>query len=276
MAQFNFDSDSNIINTKIPAVKSINKLFCGVRSDAGLWIANDNLQSCGWRKTCDHNCDETCSIHYVNTKEHVIQGQTQEIYGRGIINPRICVIRRTKLIRLTSDKNCYAGFWIKGDGDIKNELGKKKYICARRYLLIFLDESNDPLHDEPIQLTAKGTFQMNFDTSLMSFRNEIKTAYAKSMKKQIGQMNELWYAMCVFVPQFESISVGKHPLVSQGCSVKSFLSPTENDWINLCVGRNQKVNEIINLHYIQSEKWMLKFENKELIEEYDSVSTISN
>lgn len=275
MAYFNFDSESNIINTKIPAAKAINKLFCGVKADAGLWIANDNMQASKWKKNCESDCNDDCSEHYVGTKKHVVQAQTEEVVGMGIVNPRMCIIRRTKLLRLTTDKNVYFGYWIKGDGEIKNENGSRKFSCARRYLIVFLDENNEPLHDEPIQLTAKGTFQVSFDTNLVNFRNEIKTAYAKSMKKQIGQLNEAWYAMCVFAPKFDSRVVGKAPLVSNACCVKSYEVPTEANWLSFCVGRNQNVNEIIHLHYIQSEKWMQKFATKCCDDEYDSISSIS-
>lgn len=273
MAMFNFDSESNIISNKIPAAKAINKNFCR-KKGAGIWIADDNMIACGWTRNCSDDCSDDCVEHFKDTAPHCVMSSEEEISGRGIINPRICVIRRTKLLRLT-DKGVFAGFWVKGDGEIKDEKGVKKYTCARRYLLMFLDQNNEPLHKDPIQLTAKGTFQVEFDSNLIKFRDDIKKAYAKSMKRRSGSMNELWYAMCVFVPTFESKMVGKAGFQSLACAVKSYLVPTEDDWLTLCVGRNIKVNEIINLTFNESESWINKFNNQKDIIFDDNFSSVS-
>lgn len=275
MALFNFDSESNITSTKIPSAKSINKFFGGTRGCAGLWIADDNMEACKWKKECTANCSIQCNEHYVNTIEHVVQA-SEGIMGRGVKNCRIIVLHRTRLIRLSSEKNYYCGFWVKGDGEEKDDSGKKKYVCARRYLLLFLDENNEPLHEEPIQLTAKGMFQMDFDNTLMKFREEIKNAYVKSMNRKNGRMNDLWYAMCVFCPTFESKMVGKQNLKSEACSVKSYIIPTESNWINLCVGRNIKVNEIVNLMYNDTESWKEKYNTEKSQEEIEDNCSVKS
>lgn len=254
---FNFDSETNVVVNKIPSAKAINKKFCKNKG-AGLWIADDNMQSCGWRKTCEPDCDDVCNEHYYGTARHVISAAEDDIEGRGILNPRICVIRRTNLLRL-NDKGKFMGNWVKGDGEKKDENGKKKFTCARRYLLVFVDEKNKPLHEDPIQLTAKGTFQVEFDKNLLAFRKDIVAAYSKAMKRRSGAMKELWYAMCVFAPTFESKLVGSQGMRSEACAVKSYIVPTDQDWLKLCVGRDMEVNEKISLAYDDSENWINKF-----------------
>lgn len=261
MEAFNFDGPNNVITTKIPSVKSINKMFCKQKGAAGLWISIENLNSSGWEKNCNENCDNDCEEHYIGTSKHYLQTSDDEIAGRGIINPRICVIRRSNLLRLSNDKGQFCGLWKKGDGILKDEKGLKKYICARRFLLIFLDTNNKPLHNDPIQLTAKGVFQVEFDKSLTTFRTEFQTAYAKALKKKSGVMKEEWYAMCVFVPVFESKTVGKAPLQSNACVVSSYTTPTELNWESLCVGRDITVNSLIIEIFQNSEKWISKYNN---------------
>ncbi|QIH04928.1 hypothetical protein [Dasineura jujubifolia toursvirus 2a] len=266
MTTFNFDSESNVTSTKIPSVKAINKLFCNVRNDAGIWCADDNMLSCGWRTNCNESCESSCVLHFVNTKPHVIQASTDEVMGRGIQNPRMCIIRRSKLLKLTAEKGRYCGLWVKGDGEIK-ENGIKKYSCARRYLVVFLDEKNKPLHTEPIQLTAKGNFQMSFDNNFMKFREDIHASYCKSMKRaRSGKMNEEWYAMCVYAPTFESKLVGKDTTKSHACVVSNYIVPTETTWTNLCVGRDPEVSEKIHLHFIDSEPWAKRFNNNPTVQ----------
>lgn len=276
MSTFNFDSESNVTNSKIPSAKAINKNFCGVKNTAGLWIADENMDSCGWRKSCS-NCSNDCVDHFVNTKHHVIDLQSgDEVSGRGIMEPRIIVLRRTKLLRLTNDKNTYAGYWRKGDGEIKDDKGQKKYSCVRRYLIVFVDENNRPLHEDPIQLTAKGYFQMEFDNALMKFRSEITIAYNKVMKRRGGNMNDQWYAMCVFAPTFESKLVGKAPLTSFACVIKCYTIPTEQNWLTMCVGRNMEINEIINLKFLDSEQWINKWDRTTTINTENDFETSSS
>lgn len=273
MATFNFDSETNIVSTKIPSVKAINKYFCGKRGAAGLWIADDNMLSCEWKKSCK-DCQDDCVDHFIKTEKHCVTSLDGEISGRGIVNPRINVLRRTELLRMCNGK--IEGKWIKGDGDVTDEHGIRKYTCVRRYLLVFMDENNKPLHTTPIQLTAKGTFQVDFDNSLKEFRTAMHTAYGKSMKRRIGFMKELWYAMCVFVPQFESKLVGKLNLKSEACVIKDYLVPDETNWLSMCVGRIPEINEIISIMYDESESWEKKNSGKIQSFDDDSVSVFSN
>lgn len=261
MDSFDFDGANNVISTKIPSVKSINRMFCKKKGAAGLWIAHENIIACGWKKNCSKNCEDNCVDHFVNTGIHNIQTPDDEILGCGIINPRIIVLRRSPLLKLSVDKGQYLGHWVKNDKFEKDDKGFRKYVCARRYLVLFLDDNNKPLHTEPIQLTAKGVFQYEFDKNLMNFRTEIQNSYAKSMKTKSGNMKELWYAMCVFVPNFDSKLVGTAPAQSNACVVSSYEIPTENNWISLCVGRDKETNFFVKSCYDNTENWINKYKN---------------
>ncbi|CCA61392.1 hypothetical protein AV955_gp035 [Diadromus pulchellus ascovirus 4a] len=256
---FNFDSVDNCKSTSVPSAKAINKQFCGSRNAAGIWIADENMSICDWKRSCSSSCEPDCADHYVGTKKHTVSAANDDIPGNGIVSPRMLIVRRSPMIKLTSDKSQYVGPWVKGDGEILNDKGTKKYSFARRYLIIFVDEKNEPLHEGVVQLTAKGNFAFHFDKAYMQFRDEIRTAYAKSMKRRCGSMNELWYAMCVFCPVFESKMVGKPPLTSQACVVKSFFSPNETNWEMVCVGRNMRLNEIVVMEFNNSEAWNKKY-----------------
>jgi len=72
-------------------------------------------------------------------------------------------------------------------------------MCVRNYLILFVDEDNNPLHEVPLQLTAKGCFQFECDQQLCEFRKALTKAYNEKAKF----MNDSWYIMCVFAPTFE-------------------------------------------------------------------------
>lgn len=239
---FDFDSEQNVVHIKIPSVTPISKNFCGNKNAAGLWISNDDLIDCGWKGG--------------NTQEHTIfTKDNKEIKGYGIRNPRVCVIRRTKLLRLDNTGK-FLGLWMKGDGELRDEKGNKRYFCIRRYLLLFLDENNEPLHEKPVQLTAKGNFQVDFDKNLILFRKNIERAYADAKLKPLGQMSDEWHAMCVFCPVFESRIVGTGNRTSEACMVKTYVMPTEKDWFKLCVGYNGQTAELVSDLYFHSHRWM--------------------
>lgn len=247
---FDFDSDENVVYTNKPSVKPISKNFCGVKHAAGLWVSDVDLKVCGWK---------LINSKFANTKSHrMITKDNKEINGFGILNSRICVIRKTKLLRFDGMGNL-CGIWMKGDGDIRDEKGNKKYSCIRRYLLLFLDENNEPLHDQPLQLTARGMFQIDFENTIRLFKQDMEIAYAKARNRDRTQMNSLWHSMFIFQPSFESKIVGRDNRTSEACMVKSYSKPTDRNWDTFCVAKNDSTNRFISELYYESHKWAVRY-----------------
>lgn len=72
-------------------------------------------------------------------KHTILTKGNKEINIFGILNPRVCMIRRTKLLRL-GNTGKIVGIWMEGDGEYRDEKGKKQYTnCVRRYFVLFLD-----------------------------------------------------------------------------------------------------------------------------------------
>lgn len=256
--EFNFESEENAVSNKTPSAKSINKKFCGQRKGAGLWISDESLLASNWRKCCTSNCKEDCTEHFANTEKHMIElKEGNDISGKGVINPNILVIRKTDLLKI-GEKGKYHGVWIKGDGEIRNEKNEKVYTCVRKYLLLFLDEHNKPLHTDPIQLTAKGIFQIEFEKKLMNFRENMSITFAAAMKRKVSTMSEKWYAMCVFSPNFESKLVGKEKQ-SEACITKSYTEITLDNWKSKCVGYDKEVCDVVHKLYSNTENWSARF-----------------
>lgn len=246
---FNFDSDENVVYTNTPSVKPISKNFCGINNSAGLWVSDIDLNVCGWKLV---------NSKFVNTKPHImVTKDGKKIDGFGIQNSRICVIRKTKLLRFDNNGNL-CGIWVKGDGDIHDEKGNKKYTCIRRYLLLFIDENNEPLHNQLLQLTARGMFQIDFENTIRLFKQDIEIAYARAKNRNRAQMSDLWHSMCIFQPTFESKNVGRDNRTSEACMVKSYLKPTEYNWDKFCVATNDSTNRLINGLYYDSHRWVVR------------------
>jgi len=136
--EFNFDSEDYINTIKTPCIK--------VLSDkAKLWISDESAELCGWKG---------------NGIPHNIETEEDAVSGKIIDNPRMLILQRSSLLKLDTSTGRIVRVWITGDK--KDDT----YNCVRTFLILFVDQDNNPLHEVPIQLTAKGCFQFEFDRKL--------------------------------------------------------------------------------------------------------------
>jgi hypothetical protein len=212
---FDFDSPENVITTKTPSVKSINAGIANI--GAGLWISDENAKICKWKKD---SLDQ-----YRNTKSHNINGIGNITPGYVILNPRMLILQRSLLLKVVTKTGQILRAWI-----AKESKENDKYACVKKYMILFVDKNNDPLHEIPLQLTAKGCFQFEFDQQYCEFRRAITQAYNGGRSKL---MRNSWYSMCVFAPTFESMARG----IGKACITTGFEEPTKEIWLSFCIGR---------------------------------------
>jgi hypothetical protein len=79
-----------------------------------------------------------------------------------------------------------------------------------------VDQENNPLHEVPLQLTARGCFQFEFDKQLCIFQTEMFETYNIKNKR----------SMCVFAPRFKSIMCGKGIRQSKACITTDYETPS--------------------------------------------------
>jgi hypothetical protein len=136
--EFNFDSEVNIKAAKTPSVKVLN-------NDAKLWISDECVEMCKWKGNL--------IPHDIKTDK---EGVT--IVLNIIPNPRMLILQRSLLLKVETETGRILRAWIANENK-----GGDTYACVRKYLNLFVDENNKPLHEAPLQLTAKGCFQFEFD-----------------------------------------------------------------------------------------------------------------
>jgi hypothetical protein len=234
---FDFDSPEYSYK-KQPACKAIPMPV------AGLWIAHENQELASWTKD---RLLEQALAHKVRTSQYDENGLPIEIPGALFRQPRLLVIGRSPL--LAGIKRKVQKIWEKGDKDAG-------FQSARRYLLIFLDSANQPLHVVPIQLTAWSVFQLEFDRNLMAFRTALEGAYALGTGKPKQSKTPLWHSMGIFCPQFKTEVRGQTKETSSPCCVTTgFAMPSVQNWEQFCVGRTALAPEIAALHNSMSDWW---------------------
>jgi len=80
------------------------------------------------------------------------------IPGNIIHNPRMLILQRFLLLNVEIKTGRFSRAWI-----AKESKEEDMYACVRMYLILFVDEDNKYSHEAPLQLTAKGCFQFEFD-----------------------------------------------------------------------------------------------------------------
>ena len=232
---FNFDSNEHVAYTTVPSAKAIN-------TPAGIWVANDNQESAGW----EPGKELIGGIKYdLPLRQFDELGNEKKVPGTLYKNPRLLIVGRSPLLQGIERK--VTGVWTKGSGE----------RACRRYMLILLDEKNAPLHIAPIQLTAWGNFQLEFDKKLVEFRKEMEFFYSEITKKRKEPKSELWHSVCVFCPQFKTEMKGTAPNQSPACITTGYIKPTAENFFNICVGKDDYAQDVTTL-FKSSEGWWKK------------------
>ena len=144
------------------------------------------------------------------------------------------VLQRSLLLKVETNTGRIVKVWT------RNDKKDETYLCVRKYMILFVDEDNKPLHQVPLHLTTKGCFQFEFDQQLCEF----KTAMTKAYNEKNTFMKDSWYSMCVFFPTFVSMMRGEGNKQKKACITSGYEKPTKENWLSLCVGRrNDPANE---------------------------------
>lgn len=245
---FDFDSAQHKAYDKTPAAKSI-------ASPAGIWIAYENQQLAGWYEGKEL---EGGREYKVLTKK--LDENDEKIGIPGVIyrQPRMLVIGRSPLLYAIDKK--VIGVWRKDEG-----LDKNSYKFGRRYMVIFVDAQNQPLHIAPVQITAWGVFQVSFDQQLVAFRETCEQVYADYQRKPFEAKTLLWHSMWVFCPTLKTEQREKGGQASDACVCQGFETPTVSNWEDYCIGRKAIAQDISVLHNSITDWWkkgLAQFRNK--------------
>jgi len=77
------------------------------------------------------------------------------------------VLQRSLLLKVETNTGRILRAWIARESKEENT-----YMCVRKYMILFVDEDNNPLHQVPLQLTTKGCFQFEFDQNFANLKQQ--------------------------------------------------------------------------------------------------------
>jgi len=96
------------------------------------------------------------------------------------------ILQRSLLSKVEVKTGRVLRAWLAKEGKDENTCA-----CVRKCMLLFADRDNNPLHEGPLQLTAKGCFQFEFDQQICEIRSVVTKVYneiATFIKKIPGKV----------------------------------------------------------------------------------------
>jgi hypothetical protein len=160
--EFTENSEYKTERETLPWIQSLNKSDAIER--AGWFISEENAQKLGM--TPDENWEAF--------KQRF--GTDEPTPGFRTITPNFAVIHTSPLfmrLRLGEDLTLRPF--------VKSEYDSTRFTCVTRYLLLFLDKANKPLHYTPVQFTAKGSVCGSVAGELRKIHEEINKLAGSQM-----------------------------------------------------------------------------------------------
>ena len=121
---------------------------------------------------------------------------------------------------------------------------RDNYRLRTRYLILLLDENNQPLHQIPFKIGMNAGVGTAFSQEVRSFRREIEEVFFKSMNRPVKALTDRAHALTVLNLQFGvHKSEGKSPFI---CPVSRFAPAVENIGSETVVARRDRKVTLVN------------------------------
>jgi Family of unknown function (DUF5895) len=112
------------------------------------------------------------------------------------------------------------------------------------YLVMFFDEHQQPLHDLPLKLVAKGAHQATLSEQWQQFCVAVARCQAQANKVFFSPRNEIFNALCLFQPHLIRKSVGEKTK-SAALYVDGYVAPTVDNWQDFFIGTDEDLADMV-------------------------------
>ncbi len=176
--------------------------------------------------------------------------QPREVDGFLTTKVRLCILHRSNIEvqeRATNGWK-YLGLAYKlGERTKHGDLAfsdRDNYRLRTRYLILLLDENNQPLHQIPFKIGMNAGVGTAFSQEVRSFRREIEEVFFKSINRPVKALTDRAHALTVLNLQFDvHKSEGKSPFI---CPSVRFAPAVENIGAETVVARRDRKVTLVN------------------------------
>jgi hypothetical protein len=205
-----------------PLRGEVNPAHCGI------FIPQSQIEKANWRKEIAPK--ELIEYTYNS-------GQTED--GLLLSQPRMVITPISELGAFDRAATQTEGRLIAIEGGWQREYKEVDNIGNFQvYLIVLLDDTNQPLHDVPLRLITKGAFQATFAEQWQKSCTQIANLRARASKIPYRPQNRIFNALCVFIPKIERRLVG-HKTKSPACYISGYLEANATNWLEFFLGKDQ-------------------------------------
>lgn len=109
---------------------------------------------------------------------------------------------------------------------------------------MFFDDRQQPLHDLPLKLVAKGAHQATLSDRWQQFTVAVARCQAQANKVFFTPRNEVFNALCLFQPHLIRKSVGEKNK-SAALYVDGYVEPTVDNWQDFFIGTDEDLADMV-------------------------------
>ncbi|MGK7949126.1 MAG: DUF5895 domain-containing protein [Xenococcaceae cyanobacterium] len=179
----------------------------------------------------------------------------REVDGFLTTKVRLCILHRSNIEVQQKATNGwkYLGLAYKsGERTTHGDLPfreRDNYRLRTRYLILLLDDNNQPLHQIPLKIGMNAGVGTAFSQEVRSFRREIEEAFFRSINKPVKALTDRAHALTVLNLQFDvHKSEGKSPFI---CPSLRFAPSLDRFGQETVVARRDRKVTLVN-HKIES------------------------
>ena len=176
--------------------------------------------------------------------------QPREVDGFLTTKVRLCVLHKSDIevqSRATNGWRYLGQAYQYGERTNHGDLAfsdRDNYRLRTRYLILLLDENNQPLHQIPFKIGMNAGVGTAFSQEVRSFRREIEEVFFKSINKPVKALTDRAHALTVLNLQFNvHKSEGKSPFI---CPVSRFTPASELMGKETIVARRDRKVTLVN------------------------------
>jgi hypothetical protein len=169
---------------------------------------------------------------------------------RGLLiqSPRMLVVQRSPLFAFDRQLSRSEGRLVVS-GQYSKQLysNREQYGTAQCYEVLLLDEHNQPLHEIGFAYVAKGANQASFSFHWQQLLNEVTKCHSIANSIPARAKDVRFNCLCVFEFTVKRELAGTNAK-SPACKVHSHVSPTQANWEQYFLGRNDEdADKFLNL-----------------------------
>jgi len=202
--------------------------------NAGLFIPEKNLSKAGW-------------LSEAQLVEKDLSGGTET--GLFLTNPRMIILGFLNPYLKYKDADAVPvelrNTVIDWYDSYVGEIDKKMMDAVSEHLIMFLDESNNFMHEVPFRIRFKNVALWSLKEALSNYYSEAELTFSKLVGIKHSSKDDKWRALCVIQVQFKGVKEGTVKESSYCCKVVDYVKPNLENFPKLFMGTKAKMDEVL-------------------------------